>query len=371
MATLTSLPRELRQQIFLTAVQDEHLIGGTWPKTLNSLLQTCHLFRYDIPWVLNSWTPPWTLQKPADLKFLKTSTIDGRPTIHHIRINIFHEVCIDSMKKPDWLTESSRVLQPELVLAWIEAVSLLPKECREVLLDITPAPGWLRRPHQMYQVNELLLDNRISRCFMGDRHVPNISALIQHIHERFAGKIRVNLTGTLCMRSERFMVGVLARCQNVPVEWIGEYITREQSAGVQFQRIVHSLAPKRRTRDICVEDWQRALTLAPLRKVRWSDKSIKLFAEICSEENVDELREEIRELAELTSGKPGEVVKRMPITEIGDFEIGGRGGNLERISYENLRKAFTHSLARDMGFKTASKGIDETRHVVITRREKT
>lgn len=259
------------------------------------------------------------------------------------------------------------VLHTELVQAWIQAVSQLPKENREVLLDITPAPGWLRGPQQVYGLNDLLLDNRVARCFMGDEHIHNISDLVQHVHERFAGKISVKLTGTLSRRSERFVLEVLGQCRNVAVEWIGEYINSEQSSAAQFQRIVHSLAPKKRTPDISVEDWQMAIKLAPLRRVRWSSKSVKLFARVCSEEKLDELREEIRELAELMVGKPGEVVKRIPIAEIGEFEIGERGENLKRTSYGNLRRALTHSLARDMGFRTASKGIDETRHVVIVR----
>jgi hypothetical protein len=102
MTTLNSLPRELRQQILLAAVQDENFVGGTWPKTPISLFQTCHLFRHEMPWVLDSWTPLWTLQKPADVMFLQRSAIDGRPIIHHICINIFHDICVRRLRIADW-----------------------------------------------------------------------------------------------------------------------------------------------------------------------------------------------------------------------------------------------------------------------------
>jgi hypothetical protein len=220
------------------------------------------------------------------------------------------------------------------------------------MLDVTPAPGGMRRHGRVYQRNDLLLENTTARCYM-DAHVDSISNLIQRIHERFSGKISVKLTGTLSKRSERFVVGVLWRCmlKKVAVEWIGEYIGPEQGAAAQLQRIVHSLAPKRRTPDINAEDWQRALKLAPLRRVRWSDTSVELFGRACSEEQRNEWREEIRELAELKIGNRGGVVKKIPITEI---EV-------------DLRTALIRSLARDMGFRTASKGIDETRHIAITR----
>jgi hypothetical protein len=80
------------------------------------------------------------------------------------------------------------------VQTWIEAVPLLPQGMEEVLLDVTPVPGWLCAPQQKMQLYALLLEHRIARYFM-NAHVDDFVNLAQKIHEHYAGKIVVNLRG--------------------------------------------------------------------------------------------------------------------------------------------------------------------------------
>jgi hypothetical protein len=235
MSTLTTLPVELHQHILLAAVQKEKIVGQAWPQNLLSLLQTCTLIRDEIPWVLTSWSSAtWVLQKPQDLTVFSSLSLNGqtlRPPLHHLRITIFHETAIEVIKTACWAIERLQYVRTGLVQTWIEAVPLLPQGMEEVLLDVTPAPGWLCAPQQKMQLDALLLEHRIARYFM-NAHVDDFVNLVQKTYEHYAGKIVVKLTGTLSRRSEGFVDGVVSQCEDkfITVEWAGEYVSEEDGA---------------------------------------------------------------------------------------------------------------------------------------------
>jgi hypothetical protein len=240
------------------------------------------------------------------------------------------------------------MVHSELVSAWINAVDNLPRDVEKVLLDVTPAPKWLREKNKKQQLFDLLLDNRTARCFMNG-HIDGISDLVKQMHKYYDGKISIELTGTLSRRSERFVHSVIAQCmvEHISLVWVGGYVSAEQRTAAQLQRLVHGISPKKKPSDTDKEVWQKSLRLAPLRKIQWSDKSVALFGRACGEVEVEDLRENIVQMAEL-------MVKE-------------DGGSVEMTPTGNLCRALVHSLAQDMGLWTASKGEGTGRHVVITK----
>ncbi|KAK1219926.1 DNA-binding protein SMUBP-2 [Marasmius sp. AFHP31] len=344
MATLTDLPKELRQKIFLAVVQQEDkLVGNTWPKTITALLCVCKAIRRDMSWVLNSWIPLRWLQRPTDLAAPTSFTIDGiecGPKLESLCLSIFNDAVAENIRKADWATGYPHLLHPELVEAWSSAVPRLPSGIETVLLEVTPAPGWMRGRY-VGSLHKLLHDTRTARCFM-NAHVDDISSLVECIHTRYAGRITIELTGTLSRKSHRFVSGVIDRCRSkqINVEYVGKYI-----ALLHIQQVVHALAPKKGSSE--VKDWQQAVRLAPLRKVYWSDKSRNLVSKACAEGGLDGVREEIREVAEIMADK--------------------QRTRLEMPPSDNLHRAMVHSIAHDMGLQTASEGDGDNRHVVITK----
>ncbi|KAJ8076201.1 hypothetical protein PM082_000619 [Marasmius tenuissimus] len=344
MVTLTDLPKELRQKIFLTAVQQEdRLVGNTWPKTITVLFRVCKVIRREMPWVLNSWSPLWWLQRPTDLTASAFLNIDGikcGPKLDSLGISIFNDAEAENIRKADWATGYPHLLHPELVEAWSSTVPRLPSGIETVLLDVTPAPGWMREEHVGW-LHTLLIDTRTARCFM-NAHVHDISGLVELIHARYASRITIKLTGTLSHRSNRFVAEVIDRCQQkqIIVEYVGKYVYK-----YHIQQVVHALAPKKLTRE--VKNRQQALRLASLRKVFWSNKSENLFSKACAEGGLDAVREEIRVVAEMMADK--------------------HKTRLEMPPSGNLHRAMVHSIAHDMGLQTASEGDGDNRHVVVTR----
>jgi hypothetical protein len=355
MTTFTRLPMEIRQQILLDAIQQEtQIVGQAWPRTTLSLLHTNKLLRHDMLWVINIWSPLWVLQYPYELTAVPPLSLSGPsgepslPTLHRLRINVFHEADDQKIKMADRFTGWSEVVHAELVSAWINAVESLHQDVEEVLVDVTPAPKWLRENKRRQQLLDLLLDNRVARCFLNE-HVDDMSDLVKRIHKHYDGKITIKLTGILSRRSERFVLRVAAECmvEHIALVWVGEYVSPEQRSAAQLQRLVHSIALKNKPLGIDKEVWQKSLRLAPLRKIGWSDKSVGIFGRVYEEVEVENLREEIAQMAEL-------MVKE-------------GGGSVEMTPAGSLRRALVHSLAQDMGLRTASEGEGTNRYVVITR----
>ncbi|GME47440.1 hypothetical protein PM082_000619 [Neofusicoccum parvum] len=249
MPTLADLPTELRQGILLAAVeQEDRLVQDAWPGTIMALLSVCKATRRDMPWVLNCWSPLWWLQRPAGLTgptCLAVNGIQCGPKLARLCISIFHDAVVKNVKKADWALSYPHLVHPELVDAWICAVPRLPPGIATVLLDVTPAPGWMQE-ERPYQLKALVLDLRVARCFM-NAHVNDISRLIERIHEHYAGKITINLTGKLSHKSDQFVAEVVNEClqKDIFVQYVGEYLRADQGSSIQIQHIVHDLAPKK------------------------------------------------------------------------------------------------------------------------------
>ncbi|KAJ8076202.1 hypothetical protein PM082_000620 [Marasmius tenuissimus] len=342
MVPLTDLPKELREKILLAVVQQEdRLVGNTWPKTIMALLCVCKAIRRDMSWVLNFWSPLRWVQRPADLGLRAPTslTIDGTecgPKLDsdQLGISIYDDAKAENIRGIDWGMGYSYSL-----MAWRNAVPRLPSGIKTILLDVTPAPGWMREEH-IRSLHTLHLDNGTTRSFMM-AHAYDISFMIERIYTRFASKTTVKLTGMLSHRNDWFVAEIIDRCQQkqIIIEYVGKYIYP-----YHIQQMVHALAPKEKTRE--VKDWQQALRLAPLRKVFWSNKSEDLFNRVCAESGLDAAWEEIREVAEMMADKQKTRLEMPP---------------------DDLHRAMVHSIACDMGLQTTSEGDSDNRHVVITK----
>ncbi|OJD33772.1 uncharacterized protein BKCO1_2700068 [Diplodia corticola] len=390
--TLTSLPRELRQNILLSAVQQEtHLtINTPWPQTITSLLAACKLLRADMPWVLNAWSPLRVLQHPRDVAAAAATpliTIDGvacnNPSCQGplcLCLRLYHDVELRDL----WADGYG--LDAALVDAWHDAVAGLPLPVRVntqsgtndsdddvdarttsttstttpppptvILLDVTPAPGWMRAAGHANQLNALLQDTRTARRFL-DAQALDVARLVRRIYEHYGGggggsskggrggAVEVKLTGKLARRSGAFVAKV-DEGGGVRVEFVGEYVEGAEAGVGQLERAVRALAPKKRG---TVGDCARAVRLARLRRVEWSKRSAKLVDRACDGGGVEGVRETLGEMAELM--------------------VDERRDRLEMAPSGNLHRAMVHSLAQDMGMLTGSEGEGEGRFVVVTKK---
>lgn len=68
MATLLSLPAEIRQTILLLCLPDEVNISKPWPRHIRSLAHICTLVRLDMRWVLDHWHPNHLIPSPNALR---------------------------------------------------------------------------------------------------------------------------------------------------------------------------------------------------------------------------------------------------------------------------------------------------------------
>ncbi|KAF4312808.1 hypothetical protein GTA08_BOTSDO11900 [Botryosphaeria dothidea] len=114
MATLLSLPAEIRQTILLLCLPDEVNISKPWPRHIRSLAHICTLVRLDMRWPPGPLPPP----PPPPAK---------RPVVHNSAR--FH---------PD----RAAYAHDDLLAGWRAAVPLLSQNAaaRLLLLDATPAP---------------------------------------------------------------------------------------------------------------------------------------------------------------------------------------------------------------------------------------
>jgi hypothetical protein len=129
-----------------------------------------------------------------------------------------------------------------------------------------------------------LRDRRIARHFL-NRHIGDVSALVERIGQHYRNKITIQLTGTLTHRSDYFISEVIKevkktyRC-DAEFGYVGRYITADDGTLPRIQHLVEgprSLAPRKKPADMPKEEWLRALSLAPLRRVRWSLESAQTF----------------------------------------------------------------------------------------------
>ncbi|KAF4539259.1 uncharacterized protein LTHEOB_10423 [Lasiodiplodia theobromae] len=358
MATLIDLPQELRQRILLTAVQQEdRLAGSKWPKTIIALLHVCKTLRRDMPWVLDQWTPLRHLQRPSDLTTAPSLSIDGvacgpfltKPA-EMLYIDLFHDTLAANIRKATWNPLDDGVeMHQALVDAWRDAVPQLPMDKGLVVLDATPAPGWAREGHE-YTLQWLML--RGAQAFLA-YHIDGIVDLVRRIYQHYAGNVEVMLAG----RYDTFHIQSLLRICFLLRDFgiklpEGRQVKFSNSLRVRRKTIlyaVHNLAPRKGTPE--VEDWSQAMRLAPLRKVKWSEKAAWLFQDLSTVGgSLDKLTDDMRKLAEVMVDEHGTTVT---ITEWTQLHLS--------------RRRLIRHMARDMGLRVKSEGEGENRYVVISK----
>jgi hypothetical protein len=353
MATLTSLPHEIRQNIFLQLVQQEdQLIGSAYPKTIRTLLQTCNDLRNDMAWVLSQWSPTmWYLTTPFDLPNPPSITIAGTiytPKFTHICISMLHYIPLGTICNKYHGTIYHSETHPE-VEEWSAVVAQLStRGIKTVYLDITLAPGWMRKGHEN-SFNSLLLDGQVQKhlqlCYQY-----KLLRLIQLFHGHYvaAGNddIEIKLTGVLSNRAKQDIDSVSWRSKysGIDADFEGTYIDCVERA---LHKAVRTLAPKVQPARMNKQDWAGCQHLARLRKVRWSRPSWRLFNEACDEAGNEAMYAVLRQMAE--------------------YWIIGNCACLEMPPASALRRTVIHNLAKDMGMSAESKGTGDDRRVAIVK----
>ncbi|KAK0615546.1 hypothetical protein DIS24_g11710 [Lasiodiplodia hormozganensis] len=358
MATLTDLPQELRQRILLTAVQQEdRLVGSKWPKAIIALLHVCKTLRRDMPWVLDQWTPLRHLQRPSDLTTAPSLSIDGvacgpfltKPA-ETLYIDLFHDTLAANIRKATWNPLDDGVeMHQALVDAWRDAVPQLPMDKGLVVLDATPAPGWTREGH----------DDTLEGLLMGGGqpflayHIDGIVDLVRCIYQHYAGNVEVMLAGRYDTFNIQSLLRICFLLRDFGIKLPqGRQVKFTKSSQVRRKMIlyaVNNLAPRKGTLE--VEDWSQAMRLAPLRKVRWSEKSVRLFPDLIFIASMDELTDDMRKLAEVMVDEHGSTVTITEWTQL-----------------HHSRRRLIRCLARDMGLRVKSEGKGEDKYVVISKK---
>jgi hypothetical protein len=370
MASITDLPRELRQKIFLAAIWQENLVGTAWPKSIIALLHVSRLIRHDMPWVIKSWCPLWCLQRPNEATQFRPLVVGGtecRPTLNCLCIDVFHDVLLDNLKRADWATGEPQVLRHELVEHWYQGVSQLPSSGVDtVLLDVTPVPGWMRERNTKttpktlegstmatsagstgwkYQLTALLCDSRTSRIFL-PAHIDGVSRLVTRIFQHFERNITLRLTGTLSHKNRQFIAAVTDRCTSlgIAIQYDGQYVNKHQA----LRQTVERIAPKNKPPGISAQDWHSALKLAPLRRIAWTKNSINVCDQISERSGTETVQEVVQNLGLFLTSTDATVLKMPPS--------------------DNMHRVLIHSVAQDMGLTTQSEGYNEGRHVIVYKR---
>jgi len=118
-------------------------------------------------------------------------------------------------------------LYPELVQAWHDGVSRLPRlTVEKVSIDVTVAPGWARKdapewtrndaPESMrkesnWHISRLLRSTRVGRFYIQD-NIDGISRLSGHIFTHYEQKVTISFTGTLGRGTTHFKPQVSDYC---------------------------------------------------------------------------------------------------------------------------------------------------------------
>ncbi|KAF9700558.1 hypothetical protein EKO04_001495 [Ascochyta lentis] len=343
MPSLTQLPTEIRQQILLLVLPDTHQVESAVPKQFIQLFHVNQRLRLDMGAVAGIWTPLHYISSPCTLTSRAPRTRGWN--LNRICLDLFSTSFLGrivnrySTGPP---TNNHRYLHPELIAFWTNAVPFLPKDIREVWLDVTPAPAEKRMHHPTWRecgppwFDLFVHSDHASRRFLGG-HIQDMAALARKIDDHCGGRVEIKLSGTLSVKSAFFVEAV---GQGIDKEWefVGTWVTNEDvlAAAVSSQ-LSCPMARKK--------GWCGTHPLAWLGNVAWSKETGDAYARLADQGFDRMLVGDIKRLAKLCDGE-GVVV--LPPDSI-------------------LRMTFQHRVAVDLGLKTVEAGEGSDKHVVVRR----
>lgn len=375
MATLLSLPAEIRQTILLLCLPDEVNISKPWPRPIRSLAHICTRVRLDMRWVLDHWHPnhlipspdalhTW-LQRPAPPPSTTTAALLLSPATWPpspaatttARLPLFH-----AAKRP--IIHNSARFHPDraayahddLLAAWRAAVPLLFQNAAArrppaaLLLDATPAPLFaLDKPWLPHFVRD-----RRAATFLRE-HVEGVADVVCAVVAGAGGGGRgvgVRLVGVLSAHSRPFVRHVGAACAErlggggfeldvrgvVFVEpGVVERVRVQEGRAVGLREAVGRVVRVGARATVSGEEAERSG--AVVEEVRWGGDAESAFGEVVRVEGEG-----------VAVGDLGCAVELKGWREWGSVEI-GRGEGLGEA-----RREFLGLAARDLGLRIESVG---------------
>lgn len=126
-----------------------------------------------------------------------------RPKFETLTLSIFHDAKRETLQWTCHCLSRAPPDHDELIEAWMQAISVIPKDVQTINLDVTSAPGWMRyeRPDRLHK---FVQDNRIGGTFLRAYEVI-LCKLIKRVRRQFNRKA-VQITGTLSTRHRYFIL---------------------------------------------------------------------------------------------------------------------------------------------------------------------
>ncbi|KAF2666681.1 hypothetical protein BT63DRAFT_315509 [Microthyrium microscopicum] len=330
-----SLPPELRLCIELLALPDSVMVTDAACPTpaAYKLLHSNRIIRQDMQWVLERYSPRYRFKDPAQLfQFIKS--IDEahvnrqKRTVEHISFDIFHDANVPTMHWTCYCQGREMHTHDELIEAWAETIPSLPGSLKSVLLDITPAPGWMRKDRASW-VPGFIDERLIARKFVSE-HETVILQLIQKIHKRFGEDVNVLLGGQLSQKSRPSLDNILTQSATagIPVTFVGDIFPNPRDLPPLSPEVWNAM-PKRRGQE---QAW-RQKTKRLLNSIRYHD-----------EHDTIALLENIAHFAN------DEDTNRLHLSKL-----------------DSKQRALVHNMAKDMEFSTKSTGDEPDRVLTIEK----
>ncbi|KAH8601276.1 hypothetical protein B0O99DRAFT_253106 [Bisporella sp. PMI_857] len=355
-----NLPAELRQRILMFCLPAEALAHEAPNLLLNEeskLLQVSKVIRDDLQWVLNNHPRPYFFPTPTSLEHLVSSIATApediafhyRPKLETVTLSIFQDANVNTIYETCRCRGRDFWAHDELVLAWGAAVLALPEDVKVIKLDITPAPGIFR---EKFWLASFLQDKRVVKKFFPE-HISILMELIESIISHSGSRVKVQLGGSLSIKSQGHIDVLIAQCLDkvLEVNWTGKYFpvqpkAEKPSIEKTLQQVTRMSKSDRMAGDSSYKetDWH----LKQLSAVQsWSLDANKLWARVVRED---------KEWAMAQLKRLGKFLDD-PWQSQMNFEPG-----------DNRRRALLHHLAHDLGINAQSIGECHETFVRVLKR---
>lgn len=336
MPSLTELPTELRQQILLLVLPEMNRVESGVPAQFIQLFHINQRLRLDMSAVAAIWTPVHYISSPSTLTSRTPRTRGWN--LSRTCLDLFYTSFLGRIMWRHNIGHPTNYLHPELITLWTDAVPFLPRNVKEVWLDVTPAPAE-KREHLYEALGVFVHDQHASQRFLRG-HVQDVAALVERIDEHYGGRARIKLSGMLSAKSA-FFVKAVGRKIGRELEFVGSWVLRDD---VRCARLGAAVTQETlwRARNL---GWCGTPTSAYLSNVAWGTKTGLVYAKLAEQNRGSAVIADVITFAEL---QDGEGVVALP-----------RAGR--------LRRAFQHRVAADVGLKTYEASEGDDRHVVVRR----
>jgi hypothetical protein len=363
-SSFTSLPRELRQRILLLSLPQniQRAVIPYFSRPAQHLLQICREIRNDMSWVLSRYSPNFYFNNPSHLSEFLSSlndkfdllAFDYKPKFEHVTFSIFDDAKVDTMQWTCYCLARQMHTHDELVNAWARAVPTLPEQVKTITLDITPAPGWMRRDRPNW-IQSFVQDRRVSKAFVSE-HEGVTLLLIQVIYEYFGDGATIQLSGQVSAKSRSSLDALAMRSHaaGMDVVFVGDVLDVQHIKRTpKIQKAVQKLAPLRcgwihdenRYGDLPPKNEQEQ-RFARLRKVKWSADTQNIWTRVSNEDEVFALD---------------------LLISFGQFVTNEFLNQMDFSPMVNRRRALVHKMAHDLACTSESIGEHSERYVRVRK----